>query len=52
MAKIRVGVIGAGNFGELHVAVYQSLNDVEVVAISDPVEARLTEVSRKYGKLD
>src|SRR5262249_28735712 len=52
VAKIRVGVIGAGNFGELHVAVYQSLDGVEVVAISDPVQARLTEVSQKYGKFD
>jgi UDP-N-acetylglucosamine 3-dehydrogenase len=52
VAKIKAGVIGAGSFGELHVAVYQNLHDVEVVAISDPVETRLREVSRKYGGID
>jgi Oxidoreductase family, NAD-binding Rossmann fold len=48
VAKIKAGVIGAGS----HVAVYQNLHDVEVVAISDPVEMRLREVSQKYGGID
>lgn len=49
MAKLRAGVIGVGAFGEIHVAAYRSLFDVDVVAISDSRPSRLREVSAKYG---
>jgi predicted dehydrogenase len=49
MAKIGVGVIGVGSFGELHIQAYKALSDVEVVAISDVRESRLREISSKYG---
>lgn len=48
MGKLRVGVIGVGAFGEVHVATYQSLPEVEVVAISDSRPERLEEVGEKY----
>src|SRR5262245_24927171 len=48
MSKLRVGVIGVGAFGEVHVATYHSLPDVEVVAISDSRIERLEEVGEKY----
>ena len=48
MSKIRVGVIGVGAFGEVHVATYQSLPEVEIVAISDSRPERLKEVGEKY----
>lgn len=48
MAKLRAGVIGAGAFGEIHIAAYQSLSDVEVVAICDSSPRRLREVATKY----
>ena len=48
MSKLRVGVIGVGAFGEVHVATYQSLPDVEIVAISDSRPERLEEVGEKY----
>jgi predicted dehydrogenase len=48
MGKIRVGVIGVGVFGEVHIAAYNTLHDVEVVAISDTRREHLREVGRKY----
>jgi predicted dehydrogenase len=48
MSKLRVGVIGVGAFGEMHVATYQSLPDIEVVAISDSRPERLEQVGEKY----
>lgn len=49
MDRVKVGVIGVGSFGELHIAVYQTLFGVEVVAISDIRENRLQEISTRYG---
>jgi predicted dehydrogenase len=49
MDKIKVGVIGVGIYGEVHVTTYQSLPEVEVVAISDTREKRLDEISKMYG---
>jgi UDP-N-acetylglucosamine 3-dehydrogenase len=48
MSKLGVGVIGVGAFGEVHVASYHSLPEVEVVAISDSRPERLEEVGDKY----
>ena len=49
MAKIGVGVIGVGSFGEFHIQAYRALPDVEVVAISDVRESHLREISGKYA---
>jgi UDP-N-acetylglucosamine 3-dehydrogenase len=49
MAKVGVGVIGAGSFGELHIEAYKSLAEVEVVAASDLNRTRLDEIARKYS---
>ena len=49
MGILRAGVIGVGSFGELHIAAYQTLPDVELVAISDNREERLREVAARYG---
>jgi predicted dehydrogenase len=49
MAKIGVGVIGVGGFGESHIQAYKALSDVEIVAISDVRESRLREISGRYN---
>jgi UDP-N-acetylglucosamine 3-dehydrogenase len=49
MSAVRVGVIGAGSFGEVHIATYQTFPDVEVVAVCDPDEPRLAEMAQKYS---
>ena len=52
MSQVRVGVIGVGGFGALHLDVYQQMLDVEIVAISDTREERLREVARRYAVPD
>jgi predicted dehydrogenase len=49
MDKIRVGVIGAGTFGEVHASVLAELPDVEVVAVADVRLERAREVAGKCG---
>ncbi|CAH0118929.1 scyllo-inositol 2-dehydrogenase (NAD(+)) [Paenibacillus sp. CECT 9249] len=49
MDKIRIGILGVGRFGRLHLHVLQQLPNCEVVAISDLNEDLLQQVSEKYG---
>ena len=45
--KIRMGVVGVGNFGRLHALTLAGLAETELVAMVDSNEARLAEVSRE-----
>jgi len=47
--KVKVGVIGAGLFGETHASVYSELPDVELVAVADVRADRAKEVAGKCG---
>lgn len=49
MRTLRVGVIGVGRFGRLHLNVLRQLHECEVVAISDIDRKVLAEVSEKFG---
>jgi len=49
MDKIKVAIIGLGNWGECHLKAYQSLSQVEVVAICDINTSRLNAVADEYG---
>ena len=51
MAKLRVGIIGAGNIAtSAHLPAYAQLTDiVEVVAIADIVPERAKDAAEKYG---
>lgn len=47
---LRVGIIGAGGVAQKgHIPSYQRLQEVEVVAISDPNEIKLGDVARRFG---
>ncbi len=48
MKKMRVGVLGVGRFGRLHINVLQQLPKCEVVAVADIDERLLKEVSEKW----
>lgn len=47
--KIRVGVIGAGKMGELHVRKYLELANVDFVGLYDPDGLRAKGLTEKYG---
>lgn len=49
MDKVRVGVIGAGLFGETHASVYSELPNVELVAVADMNADRAREVANVCG---
>jgi len=51
MKKIKVGVIGAGGISHSHIEAFRQLPDIEIVAISDPNEAKLAFVAEKFGIL-
>lgn len=48
MNKINVGVIGVGAMGHNHARVYHSLDEANLVAVSDVTETTLTQISNKY----
>src|SRR5690606_26297824 len=45
----RVGIVGMGWAGETHLKAYQQLPNVDVIAIADPREERLTQLQRTYN---
>jgi len=47
---VRVGIVGVGFWSTLtHIPVYQTIPNIEIVAISDIVEERLQRVAHKFG---
>lgn len=49
MEKVRVGVIGLGWFGEMHVDTYRGVHGAQVTAICTRRPDRLAEIAGKYG---
>lgn len=49
MGKIKVGIIGTGSISNLHMAGYNQLDNVEVIAACDINEKRADEYAKKYG---
>ncbi|MEA4890060.1 MAG: Gfo/Idh/MocA family oxidoreductase [Clostridiaceae bacterium] len=49
MDKIKVGIIGAGNISNCHMAGYQALDSVEVIAVCDINAQRAADYARKYN---
>ncbi|MGB9681812.1 MAG: Gfo/Idh/MocA family protein [bacterium] len=46
---MKVGVIGTGSIGKIHLQAYQSVSNAEVVAVTDMVEERARQVSEAFG---
>ena len=38
MSRLRMAVIGAGHLGSIHARLLNSLDDVELVAVVDPIQ--------------
>lgn len=48
MEKIRVGVVGAGYFGQFHVEKYLNMEGVELVGVVDTDPSRCKEIVKRY----
>lgn len=49
MKKIKVGIIGTGSISNFHTTSYQTLDNVEIVAVCDINKERAEEYSKKYN---
>lgn len=49
MAKIRIGLVGAGNIANTHLESYMKNNEAEIAAICDIDEARLKKTADRFG---
>jgi predicted dehydrogenase len=47
--KLRIGVIGVGQIGQVHLDIYKTIPDVEVVAIADTDRKNAQRVSERYN---
>jgi predicted dehydrogenase len=48
-SKVRVGIVGVGDFGRRHAAIAAALPEVELVAVADRDEARAGRVAAELG---
>jgi predicted dehydrogenase len=46
---LRVAVIGAGHLGRIHARIAAALDEIELVAVADPVESSRTSVAQEAG---
>jgi predicted dehydrogenase len=47
--KLRVAVIGAGHLGRIHTRIALGLDEIELVAVADPVDAARRSVADEFG---
>lgn len=50
MKKIRVGLIGCGGRQGSHIDAFSHMDDVEIVAVADPVEERRNAAAKKQAR--
>ena len=48
MSQLRLGLAGAGRFGQLHAAVLSALPNVNLAAIADPCTERCQDVANRH----
>ena len=49
MKKVRIGLIGCGGRSQAHRNSFQQMDNVQVVAVADPVEERRLEAAKQFG---
>ena len=47
MNPLRVAVVGAGHLGRIHARIAAGLDEIELVAVADPVEAARISVAKE-----
>ncbi|TVR41764.1 MAG: gfo/Idh/MocA family oxidoreductase [Cryomorphaceae bacterium] len=46
---LKIGVLGAGHLGQIHIKLIQQIGDYELVGFYDPDPAKVAEVTEKFG---
>src|SRR5690625_142580 len=49
MSKVKIGIIGTGLIGKMHLRVYAQIPDAEIVAVCDVNEAEAKKVAEEFG---
>ena len=49
MTTYRAGIIGCGSIAHLHLRGYAAVDQIDIVAIADPVEQALNSFGDRYG---
>jgi predicted dehydrogenase len=49
MAKLKIGMIGCGGMMGGHARAIEKMDDIEVVAVADPIEERRNEMADRFG---
>jgi len=49
MSKIKIGLLGAGHLGKIHLKCILQVQDFELIGFFDPNEANSTQVEKEYG---
>lgn len=49
MSKLRFGLIGCGSIGPTHAGALAQIDEVELIAVADPIVARAKSVADKFG---
>ena len=47
--KLRIGVVGAGHLGAIHARLLQSIDDVELIGIVDPIADSRQKVANQFS---
>ena len=46
---LKVGVLGAGHLGKIHLKLLQQSSDYELIGFYDPIEEYAQKVSKEFG---
>ena len=49
MEKFRIGLIGTGGRCGAHMKAFETMDDVQVVAVADPIEERRLAAAKRFG---
>ena len=49
MSMIRIGVIGAGNIGNVHMTIFSALEEAQIIAVTDTFKALADKRAQEYG---
>ena len=48
-SKLKIGIIGAGNMGEIHAQCFSAMKDAELVGVYNPTQSKAEALTKKFG---